>query len=1163
MAISLVGSTTLAAGTGAVSVNPNAILSGSVQQNDFMVLFVESENQDIATPSGWTQIGTAQGTGTARAATAARLEVFYKFAGTSESSFNVADSGDHTSAFISVFRDVDLTSPINVVAGDTGASSTSVTIPSVTTTVANCVVIAAVASSADTGSAQASAWTNANLTGFAEFIDGNTTSADGGGIAAAYGVKATAGATGTSTATLAAASLQARLCFALTPWTNKRIVGTAAGTSDLSARSPSTRLYLGADTFVTISPTIALDSVWNDTTTSTYKDFPFCLGKNKLDPADNFFGGILLGQIPYNYIGDIPTSPDCNAFMVRCVSKPLTAQTISGNVYGQILGEEYSSTNNAVPQMVLKVVSNDGSIVRGVLVAADTSSISAGQEFPPNIITTGKLGNRYYPRAGVVSLTPLDVEEGDRLVLEIGVLFKAYGSAPIYGIMTLASQNNMPDAPSDNTTEYTNTFPNTTLPNPWIEFNDIITFQDEVVIEPLASVASNLDSTVSVGTSIAWTNTTNISASDNTYATVLLPNSDTSFYQSDYLVCSGFDLSSLPVDSTMVEAYLIIEGKATSGTECLLGNFCFAPDTTLLSWNSGTGYYDGAYYDLSTSIQLADTDSDIKVPMFGLTDPVTTLPHIITADELSGPNAGFFFTAYNQTENTDSTASIDGVRLYVKYTIPAEADFPADGSASGASTVSGVSRSLNKQAGSAAGTSTVSGIGKSLNKSVANAAGLSSVLGVGRKAIAGIGTLSGTSSLTAVSFVLGRGYGSIVGSSTISGVSKSTAKSVGSSVGTAIAAAGGRSLNKKAGSLSGTSTVSGVGKNVKKTVGSSVGLSSMAGIGKSLNKATGASTSSSTVSGASRVEFRAVGASTSTSVLNAAGQSQNRAVASSAGTSAFNAVGQAAKRIVGTLAGSSTAQGYITGLAPMVGSITGSSTISASTITAMKTAGTLAGEAATTGVSNAIARSDSQIEGLGLTVGRTKYNKDVPVPKGNLILRSGANRFGYSVIKFSGEPVPLEHMEDAQKLEADAYIDLFQIVLSDKQTKLYLKMSHDVTWQGNHYEGTGIKIDGVATYASEEVSRPKLTLFNPEGVYSSLVDDGLLDGAKVVRYRVLKADIDNDRPIYRVQQWKVSRIADLRVGSIVVELRDLMDGQTFMVPYRMFIPPDFPTVSIS
>ena len=186
----------------------------------------------------------------------------------------------------------------------------------------------------------------------------------------------------------------------------------------------------------------------------------------------------------------------------------------------------------------------------------------------------------------------------------------------------------------------------------------------------------------------------------------------------------------------------------------------------------------------------------------------------------------------------------------------------------------------------------------------------------------------------------------------------------------------------------------------------------------------------------------------------------------------------------------------------------------------------------------------------------------VGVPHTHFGITSGAGLFIVEVVQFSGEPIPAAHMEDAQKLNADAYVELFQIHLSDKQSKVYLKINKDQSWQGHDYEGTGIKLEGVGTYSSEEVARPKLSIINPEGIYSSLVNEGLLDNARIVRYRVLKDDVDNDRPIYRVQQWRVSRIVTLTKGAIVVELRDLMDGQNFKVPYRMFMPPEFATVSI-
>lgn len=186
----------------------------------------------------------------------------------------------------------------------------------------------------------------------------------------------------------------------------------------------------------------------------------------------------------------------------------------------------------------------------------------------------------------------------------------------------------------------------------------------------------------------------------------------------------------------------------------------------------------------------------------------------------------------------------------------------------------------------------------------------------------------------------------------------------------------------------------------------------------------------------------------------------------------------------------------------------------------------------------------------------------IDIPLINLSILSGVGHYVTATVRFSGEPVPASHIEDAVKLEADAYVEPFEIILNTG-AKLYLKRDKTTTWQGHTYEGHGIKIEGVGHYASEETARPKLSLMNPEGVYTYLVDQGLLEGGTVVRYRVLKEHIDADVPVYRRQQWKISRVASLTGKSIVLELRDMADGQLFLTPGGMFIPPLYPTVSLS
>lgn len=166
-------------------------------------------------------------------------------------------------------------------------------------------------------------------------------------------------------------------------------------------------------------------------------------------------------------------------------------------------------------------------------------------------------------------------------------------------------------------------------------------------------------------------------------------------------------------------------------------------------------------------------------------------------------------------------------------------------------------------------------------------------------------------------------------------------------------------------------------------------------------------------------------------------------------------------------------------------------------------------------------------------------------------------------IDVNGQAVPAEHYSDAKKLEMDAKVDLFKITLNDEATILYMKRNSTVTWQGNEYYGTGAKISGVGNYADDQVSRPTLDIFNPASVYSSLVDQGLLENGSVARYRVLKEHLDADQNIFQKMIWRISRVASLRDGLISLELRGIADGPRLIMPPRMFIPPDFPAVSLS
>lgn len=186
-----------------------------VAAGDLLLCLVETANEVVATPAGWTIAPSSpQGSGTAGATTAVRLSIFYRIATLSDACV-FADPGDHIIARIIAYRIVDPTTPFAANAGNVAATSAAVTFPTVTTTDVNQKVLLCLANLFDTATSQAGALTNANLTSITERIDDNTASGNGGGITLIEATKATAGATGTSTLTLANTSVQARIVLVL------------------------------------------------------------------------------------------------------------------------------------------------------------------------------------------------------------------------------------------------------------------------------------------------------------------------------------------------------------------------------------------------------------------------------------------------------------------------------------------------------------------------------------------------------------------------------------------------------------------------------------------------------------------------------------------------------------------------------------------------------------------------------------------------------------------------------------------------------------------------------------------------------------------------------------------------------------------------------------
>lgn len=128
-----------------------------------------------------------------------------------------AVTNHHSARIIGVRGCVTSGNPWNVTAGALQSdTSTTVTWSGVTTAANDCLILLALTTGTDVAStAMVSGYANAGLANITERVDNWTLSGTGGGIAAATGEKATAGATGATTATLVTGNFKALLTVAL------------------------------------------------------------------------------------------------------------------------------------------------------------------------------------------------------------------------------------------------------------------------------------------------------------------------------------------------------------------------------------------------------------------------------------------------------------------------------------------------------------------------------------------------------------------------------------------------------------------------------------------------------------------------------------------------------------------------------------------------------------------------------------------------------------------------------------------------------------------------------------------------------------------------------------------------------------------------------------
>lgn len=211
LAPTYVGVGTVASGTGTVVPG----LPSGLEADDVMILLVETCETHAATVAGW-----AAAPDSPQSTTRTRLSVFWKRFVVGDTAPTVSDSGDHQIGRIIAFRGVSTTgNPFNTTAGGVeNVEDVTGSVPGSTTTVDNCMVVAACSTKQDAVStAEFSGWINSTLVSITERMDNCTDAGEGGGFGLAHGVKDVAGAYNATLVTLANASEKAMWSGALTP----------------------------------------------------------------------------------------------------------------------------------------------------------------------------------------------------------------------------------------------------------------------------------------------------------------------------------------------------------------------------------------------------------------------------------------------------------------------------------------------------------------------------------------------------------------------------------------------------------------------------------------------------------------------------------------------------------------------------------------------------------------------------------------------------------------------------------------------------------------------------------------------------------------------------------------------------------------------------------
>lgn len=161
--------------------------------------------------------------------------------------------------------------------------------------------------------------------------------------------------------------------------------------------------------------------------------------------------------------------------------------------------------------------------------------------------------------------------------------------------------------------------------------------------------------------------------------------------------------------------------------------------------------------------------------------------------------------------------------------------------------------------------------------------------------------------------------------------------------------------------------------------------------------------------------------------------------------------------------------------------------------------------------------------------------------------------------------IPIEHVVDSQNLVADAELDFYELTPAGQTGVIRFKNDNPMTWKGNEYFGIPLVFSGEAFTADGNMIQPQLTIGQTDidlSVFKGLIYDGSLDGAKIERHRVLLTHALANQDIKMTRSYRVKRVDNYSAAQIVLALATFTVSGPSTMPFRQFIPPDFPFVRI-